>query len=239
MQANHDDLIGLINLQQIDLELRRQRKEFEELPQRQAILDARERRSSVEQKQAKVAELKKAASSRLARIEGEDAVLSRKAAEVQEAIDAAGGDYRNVEARTKELAGIAKRRATLEEEHAKADADLSKIADVEAQISQALAQIDAAEARAIASFQKEGGALRDAMAEFEARRRAVAGEIDAALIELYDKTAARAGGVAIGRLRDGRCGVCRATIEGGRLIDLKAQAPLGVCPSCRRLLVIE
>ena len=27
-------------------------------------------------------------------------------------------------------------------------------------------------------------------------------------------------------------------IDGGRLIDLRGQAPLGICPSCKRLLVI-
>ena len=48
----------------------------------------------------------------------------------------------------------------------------------------------------------------------------------------------KAGGVAIGVLDDSRCGVCRMPIESGRLIDLRSQAPLGICPACKRLLVI-
>ena len=41
-----------------------------------------------------------------------------------------------------------------------------------------------------------------------------------------------------GVLDGNRCGACRTVIDGGRLIDLRNQAPLGMCPSCKRLLVI-
>ncbi|MFR8300535.1 MAG: C4-type zinc ribbon domain-containing protein [Gordonibacter urolithinfaciens] len=44
--------------------------------------------------------------------------------------------------------------------------------------------------------------------------------------------------MAVGLLTEGRCGVCRTVIDGGRLIDLKAEAPLGTCPHCKRLLVV-
>ena len=58
------------------------------------------------------------------------------------------------------------------------------------------------------------------------------------LRDTYHRTAARTGGVAVGLLTEGRCGVCRTVIDGGRLIDLKAEAPLGTCPHCKRLLVV-
>ena len=57
------------------------------------------------------------------------------------------------------------------------------------------------------------------------------------LLDVYNRTAARSG-VAIGVLDGNRCGACRTVIDGGRLIDLRNQAPLGMCPSCKRLLVI-
>lgn len=57
------------------------------------------------------------------------------------------------------------------------------------------------------------------------------------LVLSNNRTAARSG-VAIGVLDGNRCGACRTVIDGGRLIDLRNQAPLGMCPSCKRLLVI-
>lgn len=239
MQACNDDLAGLIRLQQVDLDVMRQKKQLDELPQRELILKARKKREAVEDKRAKVEALKKDASQRLSRLNDEDASLAKKEAGVQVAIDATHGDYRNVEARTKELAGIAKRREALVEQRAKIDAELEKIRDIEAQVARALDDIGAVEAKAVASFQQEGGALKASLAQLEGQRADVAATMAPEVLSLYEKTAARTGGVAVGVLSDNRCGACRTVIEGGRLIDLKSQAPLGVCPSCKRLLIIE
>lgn len=239
MEAQHDDITGLLHIQQIDLDILRLGKQLEELPQRAAIMDARKKREAVGGKRAQVDALKKEAAKRLSRISDEDASLAKKEAGTQAAIEAASGNYRNVEARTKELAGIAKRRATLAEDRAKASAELDRITQLEAQVLRALADIDAAEARAVESFKQEGGALKAGIAKLEAQRAELAAHMTPEVLKLYEKTAARTGGVAIGVLNGSHCGVCRAAIEGGRLIELRAHAPLGTCPACKRLLVVE
>ena len=157
---------------------------------------------------------------------------------MQEAIDGSRGDYRNVEAHTKELNGFAKRRNTLEEELTKLGEELAKIQGVQDQVSRALAEIEKQEKAAIASFQQEGGALQADIGRMTANRETLSAELSDELRDAYDRTAARTGGVAVGLLTEGRCGVCRTVIDGGRLIDLKAEAPLGTCPHCKRLLVV-
>lgn len=239
MEATREDIDGLFELQRIDLEIMRRTKELDELPQRGIIVAAREKRAAIEAQSAKVAELKRATSRKITRIDDEDASLAKKEAGVQAAIDAAHGDFRNVEARTKELAGIVRRRGTLAEDRAAVQAELDKIGNIEAQITLALEEVNAKEQGAIDSFQKQGGDLKLTIAKLEASRNQLVGKIDAALVKAYDRTSARAGGVAIGALDGNRCGVCRVTIDSGRLIDLRAQAPLGTCPSCKRLLIIE
>ena len=62
---------------------------------------------------------------------------------------------------------------------------------------------------------------------------------NADLLDAYKKTAARTGGVAVGRLQGSNCGVCRMAIEGGRLIDMKGQGNVAPCPQCGRLLILE
>ena len=238
MNATQEDLSGLIRLQQTDLDGLKQKKALDELPQRKVILNARSKRAAIEEKLARVAELRHDAEGRLVRIEVEDDSLAEKADGVQAAIAAAQGDYRNVEARTKELDGIAKRRETLAGDKDRVKADLAKIGDVEAQIALTLAEIAKAEDVAVESFTKEGGALKEQIARLEEARGEIVASMSPEVVKLYEKTAARAGGVAVGVLTENRCGVCRMPIDGGRLIDLKAQAPLGVCPSCKRLLLI-
>ncbi|MEY8460811.1 hypothetical protein AALA69_06745 [Eggerthellaceae bacterium 24-137] len=238
MEATREDIEGLFELQRIDLEVKRLTKELDELPQRSIIVAAREKKAEIEAKAEKVAELKRATSKKITRIDDEDASLAKKEAGVQAAIDAAHGDFRNVEARTKELASIVRRRATIAEDRAGVQAELDKISAMEAQITLALEEIAAKEQEAIDSFQKQGGDLKLAIAKLEAGRGQVEAKVDPDLVRAYDRIAARSGGVSVGVLDGTRCGVCRMPIDGGRLIDLRSQAPLGSCPSCKRLLVI-
>lgn len=238
MDATREDIEGLFELQRIDLEIMRLTKELDELPQRAIIMAARDKKAEIQAKGEKVAELKRATMKRVTRIDDEDASLAKKEAGVQAAIDAAHGDFRNVEARTKELAGIVRRRGTIAEDRAAIQAELDKIGAMEAQIALAVEEISAKEQQAIDSFQKQGGELKLAIAKLEAARGPVEAKVDDDLARAYDRIVARSGGVAIGVLDDSRCGVCRMPIESGRLIDLRSQAPLGSCPACKRLLVI-
>jgi len=238
MEATREDIEGLFELQRIDLEVKRLTKELDDLPQRSIIVAAREKTTEIEAKAEKVAELKRVTARKITRIDDEDASLAKKEAGVQAAIDAAHGDFRNVEARTKELAGIVRRRGTIAEERIGVHAELDKITAMEAQIALALEELAAKEQQAIDSFQKQGGDLKLAIAKLEAGRGQVEAKVDAELVRSYDRIAARSGGVSVGVLDGSRCGVCRMPIEGGRLIDLRSQAPLGICPSCKRLLVI-
>mgnify|MGYP003277734861 FL=1 len=154
MEATREDIEGLFELQRIDLEVKRLTKELDDLPQRSIIVAAREKTTEIEAKAEKVAELKRVTARKITRIDDEDASLAKKEAGVQAAIDAAHGDFRNVEARTKELAGIVRRRGTIAEERIGVQAELDKITAMEAQIVLALEELAAKEQQAIDSFQK-------------------------------------------------------------------------------------
>ena len=134
--------------------------------------------------------------------------------------------------------GYAKRRATLEEDLAAVDAELDKISAVEKQISTALAQLRETESAATAEFQSQGGELKKQEADLAASHDQIAANLPADLKARYDRAAKHCGGVAVALLRDDACGACRAPIEQGHLIDLKAHAPLGECPNCKRLLIV-
>lgn len=239
MDLARDEIETLLRLQHVDMELLRSKKQLDELPQRSIILAARQKRGSIIEKQAKAAALRRETNKKLIRITDEDASLAKKQQGVQAALEAAQGDYRNVEARAKELDGLARRRGSLAEDLDKVSAEFEKIEGVEAQIAKALEELDAREAAAVASFQKEGGALKMGIMKLEEERARLEESVSKDVLSVYEKAAARSGGVAVSRLEGSRCGACRTNLEGGRLIELKSQAPLGTCPSCKRLLIIE
>lgn len=238
MQATSDELEALFAIQKVDLESARLTKEFADLPQRAAILEARKKREGVLGKLDAVVALKKEAARSLTKIDDEDASLQKKEVGVQAAIEAAGNDFRGVEARTKELDGIFRRRGVLAEERKEAAVKLADVEALEKRINQALADIDAVEQREIESFKAQGSALQMAIAKVAAERDALLGEVGDEVADLYERTSKLFDTVFIGRLDGAQCSVCRTKIETGRLIDLKGQAPLASCPACKRLLVV-
>lgn len=239
MQLTMADAAALLNVQHVDLEIMRAHKQLDELPQRAVILAARQKKQAILAKQEKVDKMHVESNRALTRLTDEDSQLADKQKRVQETIDASRGDYRSVEAHTKELNGFAKRRTVLEGELDALGDELAKIEAVQGQIARALAEVERQESEATLAFQKAGGALKQEIADLEAQRAPLAAELSAELAQQYAKTAVRCGGVAVGRLLEGRCGVCRAAIEGGRLLDMKAHAPLATCPHCGRMLIVD
>lgn len=239
MQATKLDIELLERLQKIDLEISRLEKQLEELPQRKTILEARSKIASLETKQAQILSLMKDVKKKLTRINDEDALLAKKEKGVQAAIEAASGDFRGVEARTKELDGIFKRRSTLAEDLKGVQAELAKIEMLDTQVKDALESTSKIEQTEIASFQSQGGAIKTDLMKLQKERESAKDKLNDDIADAYAKTSSHVGSVTVGELSGNRCGVCRAVIESGHLISLRNEAPLGVCPSCGRLLIIS
>lgn len=239
MDATKDELDALFEIQQADFDILHMNRDLDELPQREVILASRKKRETVNKKIAQIGALKKESEKKLSRITTEDLSLQKKESGTQAAIEAAGNDFRNVEARTKELNGIFKRRQELSEQVEAVKEEIAKIDALYAQAAEALSEIDAVEQEATETFKAQGGMLKVEINDAEKKKTALLESLRPELAEAYVKTSERMGTVAVGRLEGTRCGVCRAPIDTGRLIELRNQAPLSYCPICKRLLVIE
>lgn len=238
MYAKPEDLATLLEVQRIDLAIMQSKKKRAELPQRVKVMRLRQKRVGVQEKLDQVIDLQAQVDAKMTKVEDEDRSLEEKQQRAQEIIDTAGSDYRKVESHSKEMAGVAKRREELAARILEITSDLDKIHAARTQLEEAIAASEAEEARIRASFEEEDQALVKSIRDMTAQRAELVADIAPDLMSLYEKTAARTGGVAIGMLDGESCGICRTQIEGGRLIELRAAAPLGVCPNCKRLLVV-
>ena len=239
MQVEYQELDTLVEIQKIDLSIMQAKKARAELPQRIEVVKVRKKRDEIAPKIDQVIALQTAKEAEITKVEDEDRTLAQRQARAQEDIDKASSDYRRVESHSKDMAGIVKRRVALEEQLGVLKAELAKIVDVRNQLEGAVAACNAKEEQLRASFKAEDDALIESVRAAMAKRSQLASGISADVMKLYDSTAAKTGGVALGKLEGNTCGVCRTAIEGGHLIDLRAQAPLGQCPTCKRLLIIE
>ena len=239
MQVEYSDLDKLLEMQKLDLAAMQLKKARAELPQRIEVAKIKKKRSEIAPKLDQVIELQDAKEAEIAGVEQEDSALHDKQVRIQAEIDEAKADFRAVETRTRDMAELAKRRAALAEDLVRLTGELDKIKSVRAQVEAALAACDRQESSLRHSFREQDEELVERIRDFVAKRAELAGQLPHDVAELYDATAAKTRGVAIGKLDGDRCGICRMPIDGGRLIELMAQAPLGVCPHCKRLLVIE
>lgn len=239
MQATYEDLDIMLEVQQIDLAIMQAKKARAALPQRIQVMKVRKKRAEIEPKLQQVIELQKESEAEITKVEDEDRGLAEKQERAQEEIDNANSDYRRIESRSKEMAGVVKRRVTLEERLIELNAEHDKIKAARSQLENAIEACDKEEVRLREAYQEEDAALVNKAKLLLERRAGMVAKVSPELVERYDQTAAKAGGVALGKLEGNVCGVCRTNLAGGHLIDLKNQAPLGVCPSCKRLLVIE
>lgn len=239
MHVEAHDLEKLLDLQKIDLEIIQAKKKRSELPQRAQLAILKSKRDQFIEKRNQVLALKEKADADMASVESEDTMLAEKQQRAQELIDAAGSDYRSIESHSKELSGFAKRRDTLSGKIEQLSAQLQKIDGMLAQLDKGLSVVEREQKSVRDSFIAQDSQLDEEITRLLETHADMAVGLPSDLVTLYEKTAQKAGGVAIGRLVDNTCGICRSAIEGGRLIELKAAAPLGTCPACKRLLVIE
>lgn len=239
MQASPQDITLLRKLQDVDRDLALDQKRFDALPQRQAILEVRKKADEVLKNKVRVQDMKDAAEEKFDALTAEDERLAHKAEEIEALLKEAQGDFRSVESRSKELSGVDKRRKQLAQESEQVSAQLEKIAPVMKQIIQASNDLQQKEQELIASFQQEGGALKQKLANAHKAREALLTELDSSVAHSYTEAQKRCGTVALAELKGASCGACRNTIEQGKLSVVRSQAPLSKCPFCGRLLIVE
>lgn len=239
MYATEEEIMLLKQLEAVDRGLARARKQFEELPHRQAILTTRTKIAEVKQKQTQVREMLNGTEASLNALVSEDERLNEKQKAIEEKLQEVKGDYRSVEAQTKELNGVAKRKEKISVELEDVEAQVSRIQGVLNQVNEALDQLQTKEQELIESFRNAGTKLQGAIHEGEKAHVQLAEKINRDLLKEYDEAMRRGGGVALAELEGTRCGTCHSTIDSGRLAKIRSEAPLSHCPACKRLMIIE
>ena len=147
---------------------------------------------------------------------------------------------REAEALMHELATIAERRDGLD------DQELAYLEE-QAELTDAVAALDAALPRVEADAAAAATALTVAEAEVDAElagaigpRRELAGRLDPPAVDRYERLRARNGGVAVARLEGSRCSGCNLDLSTAEVSELRS-VPAGEfaeCPNCGRLLVV-
>lgn len=239
MKADPATQLRLLDLQAADTELAQLAHRREHLPERAAI-DAADRqyqqvRGEVVDVQAQLDDL--AADQR--RLENEIDTVQSRAKRDDQRLTSGGVAAKELEGLQHEIATLARRQSTLEDE-------LLEVMEQRETLDAQLAALTARQ-ESLAAERAELDTKRDAaLAEVEAgvarrstERAELAGQLPDDLLALYDRIRAASGGVGAAMLRQRRCEGCHLELAGSELNAVRAAAADDVvrCENCRRILV--
>jgi uncharacterized protein len=229
----------LLDLQGHDSALARLEHRRRTLPELAAIAAAEERLTALRDDQVRASTEVGDLDRELRRLEDDVDQVRRRAERDQQRMQSGGLPSRELESLQHEVETLARRQSDLEDTELEVmerrEEAESRAEEVRARVSAVTAERETATAARDAAY-----AEIDAEAATETgSRAAVAAELPADLVALYEKVRAVSGGVGAARLAQRRCEGCRLELMGSELRAAQAAAPDEVlrCENCRRILV--
>ena len=229
----------LVALQRLDSTIQALEKNLESLPQKQKILDVRHRREEVSKSMRKMTGMRTDAHTSLSDLAAEEGQLVAKQRSVQQAMSLPGVNFRKSKECAAELELIGQRMEEISQQRDKLETQILQIDDLFPQAASSLEKLDAQERELIGSYKSQGGRMIEEINRATAQKRQLASRLDGPTLSKYDKLIKAKGGVAVCLLEQGTCSVCHSRIDPTRVLRLRSEYPLAVCPSCGRLMVVD
>lgn len=229
---------ALLELQALDVEILRAKKRLEDLPEKTAILESRAKQREIAGMRQKADLLLRKLQAEIKARSDETATITEKLAGEQQKVMSTT-DHRAVQSITREMDGLRRRVDKLEMESLKYMERVEKAQAQLVTIDEALAKLADKEAALVKRFQEVGGALQQEIADLEAKRTKLASQLDADLLGRYERARESKGGLGVGKLEGDTCSACRMSLPAERLRDLHNGPDIGLCPECRRLIVVR
>lgn len=239
MEASDKDIETLQRLQEIDVDATNAQRELDGLPQRKQLAEIRAKEEAIREKQQQVDKLADTNRTELSRVGAEIEILSIRQEETQKKIHESGSDFRAMDSLSKDLDSMAARTEELEANRQAIQAREQQIDGVKRQIEAALDALSGQEASLSEELQGKVSVLQERLSKAKAEHADLISTLPADVAREYEHARKRCGGVALSVLLDGACTTCRSVLEETRLLQVRRQAPLGICPMCHRLLIIR
>lgn len=228
----------LLELQNVDLQILRDRKAIDEIPQAEQIKDVRARLKELAKKTtAIVGQLKDA------RIEVEDndgrrRTLSARVEEVRQESDSCE-DFRLTQSYKAELDRLAKRLEKVDFNQKKAKAELERLEGLYRTACTVKEKLTSKEAELVEGFKKAAGNLREDLKILVARRETLEQSIPADVLKAYRTSCAQHNMVGVCKLEGNVCTGCRVELQQAQYEELIKGESLATCPVCGRMMVVH
>ena len=228
----------LLELQQVDLGILRDRKAIEAIPEMAQIQEVRGKQKELARRTTKIKGMLKDQQIESEDNEGRRGTLTRHVEEVN-LDNAQTSDFRRVQANNAELDRLAKRLEKVEFNQNKVLAEIERLEGVLAQAEEIKARLDAREAELLESFKNTAGDLKEDLQNLMNRREALLERIPADLLARYQTSCKKHGLVGVSELKGRTCTGCGVEMQTSQTEDLRRGPDISTCPVCGRILVVR
>lgn len=228
----------LLELQSIDVEIVRATKRLDELPEKRAILDVRAKEREAQALGDKADMLVRKLESEVKARQDEVTMIQAKIDQEQTKLMSTT-DHRSVQAITREMDGLKRRCDKLEMEELQFMERAEKARSQVAAVRDHVSKLAEKETQLIEQFKDVGGGVQKQLNKLQKRRNALAKSMPVDVLARYESVKEAKGGVAVGKLEGQMCSACRMDLPSTLLQTLKEGPEIGICPQCRRLIVVR
>lgn len=228
----------LLELQQVDLGILRDRKAIEAIPQMAQIQEVRAKQKELAKRTTKVMGMLKDQQIEAEDNEGRRATLTRHVEEVN-LDNAQSTDFRRVQANNAELDRLAKRLEKVEFNQKKVLAEIERLQGVLETANQVKAALDAQEAELLESFKQTAGDLKEDLQNLVDRRSVLTERIPQDVLDKYVTSCKKHGHVGVSELQDRTCTGCGTEMQTSQTEALRKGPDISTCPVCGRMIVVR
>jgi predicted nucleic acid-binding Zn-ribbon protein len=239
VKADHTAQLRLLDLQAADTALAQLRHRRTSLPE---VATLKERTARAEELATRIVDVETGladVAGEQRRLENEVDAVRARATRDEQRLASGGVPAKELEGLQHEITSLARRQSTLEDEllevmerREESESERARLTTQRDALAGEIADLQVARDRAF-------GEIDEAAAARTQERSAIAAELPADLLALYERAREHSGGVGAAVLRQRRCEGCRIELSGSELSAVRvADADEVVrCDNCRRILV--
>ncbi len=226
----------LLELQDIDLTLMRDKEQLQNLPE---IADLARRRKLYIKLKGDVTKLfaqRKDVEIDLKELDSREQALHDGIEKARREVDM--DDYRQVQQLEITLSDFAKKLDRVEFERAEAHQKLDTIQADEATLAENLTKVENAVVALTKQARTHAADIQDAIDKNERKRSVLLECLDPSLAKAYEDASKRFGHLAVEKLEGNVPSICRMSLQSSTMSDLRHADEVTECPYCHRLMVI-
>lgn len=234
-----EDLDRLLTLQGVDDDVRRLEHQLDGLAEQRTLDELLQQDATLAEGDAELEERLEAARREQRQVEGEiDALSQRLDEERTRLYEGSLSTAREIQAAEAEIASTTRRRAEHEDQMLEVMERVEELEGRHAELREVRAALAGRIAEATAARDAAAQDLIARIAEAQVRRDPIAAALPADLLARYEEAARRSGGTGVGVLEANACSACRITFPMSEINAYLTGPPLTTCSQCRRLLIV-